>query len=219
MGLSYLWNPHYLTSVTYQHSVSGNLGHDLDRGAPRPLWRHVNLFAGAAYGPVAPAIILNFQTGLEIPRASSRRVCRSVQALSAPAQRADSRGRLPGFGRSKAFHVDAQLYFPCGSCGACAVMKWIRQRNFGSLPTIVVLIVVLAAGSRLIYLSVQHHAAMARETAATVAATFVKNIEPALQKLAALASRQAAAAGAGLVELASTGCTAGGARRPPTPFG
>jgi diguanylate cyclase (GGDEF)-like protein len=70
----------------------------------------------------------------------------------------------------------------------------IRKRNFGWLPTVVVLAVVLIAGSRLIYLSVQHHAAIARETAATVAATFVSKIEPPLQKLGDLAARQAASA-------------------------
>ena len=55
----------------------------------------------------------------------------------------------------------------------------------------VVLIVVLSVGARLIYLSVQHHAAEARVTAAAVAATYVKKIEPALQNLASLAERQA----------------------------
>lgn len=57
-----------------------------------------------------------------------------------------------------------------------------------------VLAVVLLAGSRLIYLSVQHHAAVARETAATVAAGFVRKIEPQLQKLAVVAARQAISA-------------------------
>jgi diguanylate cyclase (GGDEF)-like protein len=73
-------------------------------------------------------------------------------------------------------------------------MKSIRKRDFAWLPTVVVLAVVLIAGSRLIYLSVQHHAAVARETAATVAATFVRKIEPPLQRLADLAGRQAASA-------------------------
>jgi len=73
-------------------------------------------------------------------------------------------------------------------------MRSIRQRSFGSLPTVVVLAVMLIAGSRLIYLSVQHHSAVARETAATVAATFVAKIEPPLQKLAAVAGRQATSA-------------------------
>src|ERR1700692_3448085 len=73
-------------------------------------------------------------------------------------------------------------------------MKSINKRDFAWLPTVVVLAVVLIAGSRLIYLSVQHHAAVARETAAVVAATFVKKIEPPLQRLADLAGRQAASA-------------------------
>jgi len=68
----------------------------------------------------------------------------------------------------------------------------IRKRNFEWVPTVVVLAVVLLAGSRLIYLSVQHHAAVARERAAMVAGAFAKKIEPPLQKLAALAVRQAA---------------------------
>ena len=66
--------------------------------------------------------------------------------------------------------------------------------SLGWVPTVVVLAVVALAGSRLIYLSVQHHAAVARETAAKVAASFAGKIEPQLQKLAALAARQAAAA-------------------------
>jgi diguanylate cyclase (GGDEF)-like protein len=70
----------------------------------------------------------------------------------------------------------------------------IRQRSFGWLPTVVVLAVVLIAGSRLFYLSVQHHAAAARETAATVATASVGRIEPLLQRLADLADRQAASA-------------------------
>lgn len=72
--------------------------------------------------------------------------------------------------------------------------KSIRQRGIGWLPTVVVFATVLIAGSRLIYLSVQHHAAVARETAAAVAATFARKIEPPLQKLADLAGRQAASA-------------------------
>jgi diguanylate cyclase (GGDEF)-like protein len=74
------------------------------------------------------------------------------------------------------------------------MMKPIRQRIFGWLPTAVVLAVVLIAGSRLIFLSVQHHAAVARETATTLAATFAGKIEPQLQKLAHRAARQAALA-------------------------
>jgi diguanylate cyclase (GGDEF)-like protein len=74
------------------------------------------------------------------------------------------------------------------------VKKSLRQRSFGSLPTIAVFAVVLICGSRLLYLSVQHHAALAREKAATVAAGFAAKIEPPLLKLANLAGRQAASA-------------------------
>src|SRR5581483_9746262 len=56
------------------------------------------------------------------------------------------------------------------------------------------LLVVLLAGSRLIYLSVQHHAAAARQSAAAIAANFVKRIEPRLSNLAYHAAHQAALA-------------------------
>jgi diguanylate cyclase (GGDEF)-like protein len=67
-------------------------------------------------------------------------------------------------------------------------------RSFGSVPALVVLAVVLAAGARLIYLSVQHHAAAARVTAATQAAAYAKKIVPRLEDLAALADSQAKSA-------------------------
>jgi diguanylate cyclase (GGDEF)-like protein len=67
-------------------------------------------------------------------------------------------------------------------------------RNFEYLPTIVVLVIVLAAGSRLIYLSALHHAALARVTAADVSADYAKKIAPPLQNLFSVASRQAAGA-------------------------
>jgi len=61
---------------------------------------------------------------------------------------------------------------------------WIRQDTVRWLPTVVVLAVVLVAGSRLIDLSVHHHAAAARETAAKDAIIYSARIEPLLQKLA-----------------------------------
>ncbi len=74
------------------------------------------------------------------------------------------------------------------------MIRSIRARIIGALPTIVVLAVVLIAGSRLIYLSVYHHAALARERAATVSTDFVRKIEPPLQRLSDMAARQAASA-------------------------
>ena len=58
-----------------------------------------------------------------------------------------------------------------------------------------VLAVVLSAGGRLIYLSAERHAALARVAAAGVGAAYVKKIAPPLQALFAVASRQAALAG------------------------
>jgi len=70
----------------------------------------------------------------------------------------------------------------------------IRKRDLGWLPTVVVLGVVLIAGSRLIYLSVQHHAGAAKLTAEGIVTAYVHNIDPEMQKLGDLATRQAGSA-------------------------
>ena len=77
----------------------------------------------------------------------------------------------------------------------------IKKRDLGWVPTVVVLAVVLIAGSRLMYLSIQHHATDARAAASTVVAGYVGKIDPELQKLVNLAARQA---GAGAKALANT---------------
>ena len=69
-------------------------------------------------------------------------------------------------------------------------------RNFEYLPTMVVLAIVLCAGGRLIYLSAQRHAALARVTAAEVGAAYAEKIAPPLRSLSSAASRQAAAGAA-----------------------
>ncbi len=74
----------------------------------------------------------------------------------------------------------------------------VKKRDLGWLPTVVVFFVVLVAGSRLIYLSVQHHAALARTVASKIAAGYAGRIEPELQRLGTLAARQATAAGRAL---------------------
>ena len=70
----------------------------------------------------------------------------------------------------------------------------IRERDAGWLPTLVVLTVVLAVGTRLIFLSVQHHTAEARQAATATGAAFVTKIEPELRRLSGVAARQAALA-------------------------
>ncbi|MFL6602674.1 MAG: putative bifunctional diguanylate cyclase/phosphodiesterase [Steroidobacteraceae bacterium] len=74
----------------------------------------------------------------------------------------------------------------------------LKKRNLGWLPTVVVLAVVLIAGSRLMYLSIQHHATAARAAATTSVAAYVSKIEPEFQRLGNLAARQAGAAGKAL---------------------
>ncbi len=69
-----------------------------------------------------------------------------------------------------------------------------RRREMAWLPTIVVLAIVLVAGSRLIYLSAQHRAQVAREAATAVGAALAAKIEPRLRQLADRASASAAQA-------------------------
>jgi diguanylate cyclase (GGDEF)-like protein len=66
-------------------------------------------------------------------------------------------------------------------------------RSFRSWPTALVLIVVLTAGARLIFLSVKEHTARAREAAESVAAASARRVETALQGVAAHAARIAGA--------------------------
>jgi diguanylate cyclase (GGDEF)-like protein len=68
------------------------------------------------------------------------------------------------------------------------------QLTFSWLPTLVVLAVVLGAGSRLIYLSAQRHAFLARQAAVNEGGAVASSMTPLLQKLGDLAARQAAAA-------------------------
>ncbi len=70
---------------------------------------------------------------------------------------------------------------------------WLR-RAFGIewLPAAAVFLLVLVAGSRLIYLSVHQHAAAARAAAVAVAVDYAAKIEPVLRALAETADPQAA---------------------------
>jgi hypothetical protein len=61
LGLSYLWNPHVMTTVSYAHSVSGNLGTHLTAGRIDLFGSKVNILAGVAFGQVSPTVL-----GLEL---------------------------------------------------------------------------------------------------------------------------------------------------------
>lgn len=80
----------------------------------------------------------------------------------------------------------------------------LKKRDLDWLPTVIVLVVVLIAGSRLVYLSVQHHAAAARAAATTVVTGYVGKIAPDFQKLGRTAMRQAAMASRSLTNTNSS---------------
>jgi hypothetical protein len=61
LGLSYLWNPHVLTTVSYADSVSGNLGTHLTAGRIDLYGPKVNFLGGVAFGQVSPTVL-----GLEL---------------------------------------------------------------------------------------------------------------------------------------------------------
>jgi hypothetical protein len=61
LALSYLWNPHVLTTVSYAHSVSGNLGTHLTTGRIDLYGPKVNFLGGVAFGQVSPTVL-----GLEL---------------------------------------------------------------------------------------------------------------------------------------------------------
>jgi hypothetical protein len=61
LGLSYLWNPHVLTTVSYADSVSGNLGTHLTAGRIDLYGSKVSFLGGVAFGQVSPTVL-----GLEL---------------------------------------------------------------------------------------------------------------------------------------------------------
>jgi hypothetical protein len=57
VGLSYLWGPRLLTSVTYSYSVNGNLGTRLTAARIDIYGATVNFLAGVAFGQASPVIL------------------------------------------------------------------------------------------------------------------------------------------------------------------
>jgi hypothetical protein len=56
-GLSYLWGPHVLTAVSYQHSVSGNLGTRITSARIDGYRGTLDLFGGVAFGQGSAAVV------------------------------------------------------------------------------------------------------------------------------------------------------------------
>jgi hypothetical protein len=63
LGGSYLVNPHVLATLSYQYSVSGNLGTRITAARIDSYWATANVFGGTAFGQASPAI-LNIETNI-----------------------------------------------------------------------------------------------------------------------------------------------------------
>ncbi|HZO22446.1 MAG TPA: hypothetical protein VFB37_08050 [Steroidobacteraceae bacterium] len=60
-GLSYLWNPHFQSQISYSYSFGGNLGTRLTAARIDIFGKHVNFLTGGAWGTASP-IVLGVQT-------------------------------------------------------------------------------------------------------------------------------------------------------------
>lgn len=63
LGVQYLWNPTLLTTLSYSHSVSGNLGTRVGAFRVDRYGKKVNLLAGVAGGQTSPIVINLPNTG------------------------------------------------------------------------------------------------------------------------------------------------------------
>ena len=64
VGISYLWNPHILATVSHIHSVSGDLGTRLTSGRIDLYGPRLNYLAGVAFGQASPALL---GSGFHVP--------------------------------------------------------------------------------------------------------------------------------------------------------
>lgn len=66
LGLTYVWNPRWVTNVSYAKSVSGNLGTELTSGRIDYYGSWMNVFVGGAAGSADP-VVLNLPPGTNLP--------------------------------------------------------------------------------------------------------------------------------------------------------
>lgn len=66
VGLTFVWNPRWLTNVSYARSVSGNLGTELTSARIDRYGKRVNVFIGGATGTADP-VVLNLPPGVTLP--------------------------------------------------------------------------------------------------------------------------------------------------------
>lgn len=85
LGLTYLWNPRLLTTVSYANSVGGNLGTEIVSGRIDFYGQGFSALGGGAFGDAAPAVV-NLQTGLVLPERHLKQV---FAGLSKPFSRGE----------------------------------------------------------------------------------------------------------------------------------
>lgn len=73
LGLSYVWNPRLLTSVSYAYSVGGNLGTELFATRVDYYGPNFNVLAGGGAGQADPAVV-NLQGGTTLPGRTIKQV-------------------------------------------------------------------------------------------------------------------------------------------------
>jgi hypothetical protein len=66
LALTYLWTPRMATTVSYAHSVGGNLGTEISTARIDYYGQYVTLMLGGASGRADPSVI-NLQPGLRLP--------------------------------------------------------------------------------------------------------------------------------------------------------
>jgi hypothetical protein len=73
LGMTVLWGPRLQTAVSWQHSVSGNLGTNIGSLRIDAYAKPLNWLVGGAFGQATPAVV-NLQTGIAQPGSTLREV-------------------------------------------------------------------------------------------------------------------------------------------------
>src|SRR5690606_34997729 len=71
LGVTIVWTPQWLTSISYAHSIGGNLGTELTSARLDRQGQRINVFIGGATGTADP-VVLNLQPGLTLPVSNLR---------------------------------------------------------------------------------------------------------------------------------------------------
>jgi len=155
LAVGYLWTPRLSTTLGYAYSVSGSLDTRLAMARIDGYTRTMNFFAGLANGQAAP-IVNNLPADIAIPGFI-------LHEYYVGAGRTFSRADITtvldyvrlGTSNHWTLTFNATLHEPTGGA---KMIGAILKRSGTWLPTVLVLVVVLLAGSRLVMLSLERHA-------------------------------------------------------------